>query len=367
MTSSACSLFWLTLYRWTAPPVALLWTYLWWYIFVISIHFSPSAEVWGNAAGISIVVSIALNFNACQPPFREYVKKNYVSVFLFLAIPFLVASYASTVGMANRDSPGTFYAIIPLRGNEGAVLFGVGVSLLAALITIHVLVGRFVLTDEQKKEIRLEIGHVQAKDQNRNRFQFFVKCFRPPLAVLWGIFFWYLWVVAQNPPPSQILVTALLSSCFVGMAHNANVYRPTLREYVFNHPLKVGRFFIVPFCVASYSGAATAHRFSFFPPSAALSSVGVLLSLLVGASGYLFWYKYADPETECSNTHHGTGDLDMAGHGVPQTAGDGTSKKAFESGKTSESSSGSEKTVSSESRCSSDVAKLESGNTVPMV
>ena len=63
-------------------------------------------------------------------------------------LPFQCHTVA-TVGMTNAQSPGTFYAIIPIRGSEPAVLFGVGASLMAALLTVHVLTGRYVIADEQ--------------------------------------------------------------------------------------------------------------------------------------------------------------------------------------------------------------------------
>lgn len=61
------------------------------------------------------------------------------------------------------NNPGTFYAIFPLRGNEDAVLVGVGLSLLGTLITIHLLVGRYVLSREQVSQfVHVGIVHVLA-------------------------------------------------------------------------------------------------------------------------------------------------------------------------------------------------------------
>lgn len=80
----------------------ILWCYLLWYGAIVVYYFDPTPELWLNAAGISLVIGIALNLSVDASP-RRYCWQTFR---LFLT-PFCVSSFASLI----KDRG--FFLIIP--------------------------------------------------------------------------------------------------------------------------------------------------------------------------------------------------------------------------------------------------------------
>eukprot|EP00741_Cyanophora_paradoxa_P000315 tig00000403_g306.t1 len=125
---------------------------------------------------------------------------------------------------------------------------------------------------------------------------FAVTSLRPALLPLWGLVAFYLTIVPRyavaTPPPQRVWITAIWVAVVVGTALNVNGYvvsgQTSPRVYARNAPFSIMRFFLIPFCVASYSGVtAVAGESSFwyiFPREGAVLAV----SLAVPAAVVLF-------------------------------------------------------------------------------
>jgi len=94
------------------PAKQILWCYLLWYVAILTHYFDPSPELWFNAAGISLVIGVALNLSVDASP-RRY---PWQTIRLFL-IPFCVSSFASLIKGQG------FFLIIP--PDRLAVLTGI--------------------------------------------------------------------------------------------------------------------------------------------------------------------------------------------------------------------------------------------------
>ena len=70
----------------------ILWCYLFWYLFFLVRYFRWDFSLWGTSLFMSIVVGIALNFNAFGS-IEEIRKANKWKVTRFFIIPFCVSSY----------------------------------------------------------------------------------------------------------------------------------------------------------------------------------------------------------------------------------------------------------------------------------
>lgn len=58
--------------------------------------------------------------------------------------------------------------------------------------------------------------------------------------------------------------------------------------------LQTFRFFIVPFCVASYSSGAGANDSSYLPSDNTLVAIGILSAVTFGILCVLFWWKFTE-------------------------------------------------------------------------
>jgi len=90
----------------------VLWCYLIWYCVTVYYYFDPSARIWLNSAGISLVIGIALmlsvsNGNAGKP--------DYWQTFRLFAMPFCVSSFSSLIKGKG------FLLFIPPNFNEVSV------------------------------------------------------------------------------------------------------------------------------------------------------------------------------------------------------------------------------------------------------
>lgn len=83
---------------------------------------------------------------------------------------------------------------------------------------------------------------------------------RPALQPLWALASWYasVMVVHAASTPAHTWWTALVVCAIVGTALNANAYSAAAPgtaavQWATHNPCTVARFFLIPFCVSSYS------------------------------------------------------------------------------------------------------------------
>ncbi|MCW1925896.1 hypothetical protein OKA05_25275 [Luteolibacter arcticus] len=74
-------------------PKLVLWCYLVWYLAVSACYFDPSPVIWLTAAGMSVLIGIALVF-ATQVPGQGTDRWTVFRLFLF---PFCVSSYSALI------------------------------------------------------------------------------------------------------------------------------------------------------------------------------------------------------------------------------------------------------------------------------
>ena len=73
-----------------------LWCYLIWYLGILALYFKPSAEIWFNSLGISLVVGYALFLSTGPGTLARFRRDFWGAVRLFVC-PFLVSSFSSLV------------------------------------------------------------------------------------------------------------------------------------------------------------------------------------------------------------------------------------------------------------------------------
>eukprot|EP01060_Flectonema_neradi_P027044 TRINITY_DN36684_c0_g1_i1.p1 TRINITY_DN36684_c0_g1~~TRINITY_DN36684_c0_g1_i1.p1 ORF type:complete len:192 (+),score=24.69 TRINITY_DN36684_c0_g1_i1:43-576(+) len=126
---------------------------------------------------------------------------------------------------------------------------------------------------------------------------------------LWSLFLWWLFVMLTHSAWScgDCVAKSLGVSAIVGLGLNANGYAASnansVAEYVKNGPFSVARFFLIPFCVASYSAIANVKKDMFTylfpkdgPEPMTYSGIGVIcLASLVGCA-LLFRHVVLLPE-----------------------------------------------------------------------
>ena len=109
-----------------------------------------------------------------------------------------------------------------------------------------------------------------------------------PLIYLYSLFIWYLWVIAfYFPVDWSIWIVTGLVALIIGFALNLNFYdgKLAIKNHIETNVWICLRFFAVPFCVSSYSGAITYHSdqlFLIFPRN-------VWIILAGAVSIVIFW------------------------------------------------------------------------------
>ncbi|MBV8503411.1 MAG: hypothetical protein JO006_17040 [Paucibacter sp.] len=71
---------------------AVLWCYLIWYLCTVALHFDPSPAIWLNAAGISVIIGIALKLSVSGAQGGD----RWQTLRLFL-MPFCVSSFSQLI------------------------------------------------------------------------------------------------------------------------------------------------------------------------------------------------------------------------------------------------------------------------------
>lgn len=97
---------------------------------------------------------------------------------------------------------------------------------------------------------------------------------------------WYLWIVMNFTLPADTAPvkwgTSILLSVFVGTALNINAYIPPLEEHITLRRWAIFRFYIIPFCVSSYSNVSFYYNFiALFPVHDYVTGV-IGIGLVVG-------------------------------------------------------------------------------------
>lgn len=77
-----------------SPGRAVLWCYLIWYLVMAAAHFDPSPRIWLNAAGLSLIVGVALVLSVSAPQARRLERWQ---IFRMFCVPFCVSSFAALV------------------------------------------------------------------------------------------------------------------------------------------------------------------------------------------------------------------------------------------------------------------------------
>ena len=103
----------------------VLWCYLAWYVAIVALYFDGSPMLWVSAAGLSIVIGIALNLATRQPAQNT----DRWMIFRLFLIPFCVSSYSALI----KDKG--FILIFPPRRDALAV----GLIACAAVICVHLI------------------------------------------------------------------------------------------------------------------------------------------------------------------------------------------------------------------------------------
>ncbi|MFL6620706.1 MAG: hypothetical protein ACJ8MH_19005 [Povalibacter sp.] len=112
----------------------VLWCYLAWYVAIVALYFDGSPMLWVSAAGLSLVIGIALNLATRQPAQRT---DRWIIFRLFL-IPFCVSSYSALI----KDKG--FILIFPPRRDALAI----GFIACAAVVCVHLVCRSMVARSE---------------------------------------------------------------------------------------------------------------------------------------------------------------------------------------------------------------------------
>lgn len=110
-----------------------------------------------------------------------------------------------------------------------------------------------------------------------------------PLCLIFSYFIWYLWIISNFPVPSEVSIkiwpNAACMSIFVGTVLNANAYIPPLKQHFALRKWSIFRFYVIPFCVSSYSSIAQQHSFVLLFPASeyktGLIGIGIALGVFI--------------------------------------------------------------------------------------
>eukprot|EP00479_Gromia_sphaerica_P009254 TRINITY_DN3833_c0_g1_i1.p1 TRINITY_DN3833_c0_g1~~TRINITY_DN3833_c0_g1_i1.p1 ORF type:complete len:190 (-),score=23.54 TRINITY_DN3833_c0_g1_i1:264-833(-) len=131
---------------------------------------------------------------------------------------------------------------------------------------------------------RLLLTRTRQNRKKRQTFgQFLIGSIRYSVIPLWCYLWWYLWIlysyygwILENHE-GTFWPTAGFLSLAVGIVLNVNALngsKPVIQQIIEN-PFKCLRFFIIPFCVSSYSAIASIiHFVSIFPDDGEVLGVG---------------------------------------------------------------------------------------------
>lgn len=111
----------------------VLWCYLVWYCVTLYFYFDPSIRIWLNAAGISLVIGIALMLSVSGP---ATAKKDPWQTFRLFMMPFGVSSFSSLIKGQG------FILIIPPRPVEQWAAIGSCLVFLALVFLIKKICNR---------------------------------------------------------------------------------------------------------------------------------------------------------------------------------------------------------------------------------
>lgn len=109
---------------------------------------------------------------------------------------------------------------------------------------------------------------------------------RPAIILLTTFFSWWAFIITSFAVPARAWGTAIVTSALVGTALNANAYHAPLQEYAHKHQWAIARFYVIPFCVSSYSAVANANSFvALFPvENVAVGINGIAIALSIAAA-----------------------------------------------------------------------------------
>ena len=125
---------------------------------------------------------------------------------------------------------------------------------------------------------------------------------RPPLLPLWFSLTWYITVVATHEEPANVTAhwgNAAIISALVGTILNVNAFSAaaggdSLSDWLKRNPCTSARFYVIPFCVSSYSSvvvsAGSDAFITVFPRC--LICLGLALSGSVGVTSAAVCFRY---------------------------------------------------------------------------
>lgn len=106
------------------------------------------------------------------------------------------------------------------------------------------------------------------------------------MVLLISFFAWWCFIVGSFPLPAssatRVWGNAALTSALVGTVLNANAYVAPFREHLQLRTWAIARFYMIPFCVSSYSALANAFDFVALFPAQDPATGGTGLGLAFG-------------------------------------------------------------------------------------
>jgi len=76
--------------------MTVLWCYVIWYLTTLVLYFDPSPELWGTAAGVSLLVGMGFVFSTTRFPHAR-IEFGRWQVARFFMMPFAVSSFSGLV------------------------------------------------------------------------------------------------------------------------------------------------------------------------------------------------------------------------------------------------------------------------------
>lgn len=77
-------------------PRLILWCYLIWWLFTVSIYFDPNPRLWLSSLGISGIIGLALYLSTVQAASTQVRLERWQLIRFFL-MPFCVSSFAALI------------------------------------------------------------------------------------------------------------------------------------------------------------------------------------------------------------------------------------------------------------------------------
>jgi len=208
----------------------------------------------------------------------EYILRCKFQVIRFYVVPFCVSSFSG-----RTQAAGHFWGMIPLEIPMLVRALGVGIGGSFVFLTVHFVLKRGTGLDSTRAFLRPTVFAPRQTCMGLAQGSV-----RPPLVLMSGCLLYYVVIMLSLPSEAYNWWQAGLVSLLIGTVLNINAFSGAsdhARQYISKCKFQIIRFFVVPFCVSSFSARTQASDFWTVIP---LQPELLAKALAASASGSLF-------------------------------------------------------------------------------